>query len=104
MIDAKDKEVTVTVDDVEQQEVAMDVTTTDTDEDDVKPEKAATAAKEQHLTYNDEEIKKEYEEKLIDAPMREIKFSGGIFSAHALAFNPVTSLLGLLLLWSAAIW
>ena len=104
MIDAKDKQpIAAAVDDVELQEVAMDVTTTNTDDDDeARLEKSGT--KETHVTYNDQALKKEYEEKLVDAPMREIKFTGGIFSAHALSFNPVTSLLGLLLLWGAAIW
>lgn len=50
------------------------------------------------------EEKKYYDDMLIDAPMREVSLSGGLFSNHSLAFNPVTSLLGLICLWGAAIW
>jgi hypothetical protein len=40
----------------------------------------------------------------MEPPMREIKYSKGIFAQTPLAFNPVTSLIGLITLWGLTIW
>lgn len=56
----------------------------------------------EHQNENEKSQKKEF--KMINAPMREVSISGGIFSKHALAFNPLTSFIGFALLWGAAIW
>lgn len=53
---------------------------------------------------NDNEKKKEDDDKLMNPPMREVKFSGGIFAKQHLAFNPLTSFIGFAALWGAAIW
>jgi hypothetical protein len=44
------------------------------------------------------------DEPFIDAPMREFTYSGGIFSKQALAFNPLSSFIGIGVLWGLAIW
>jgi hypothetical protein len=44
------------------------------------------------------------DEPFIDAPMREFTYSGGIFSKQALAFNPLSSFIGVSVLWGLAIW
>ena len=40
----------------------------------------------------------------IDAPMREFTYAGGIFSKQPLAFNPLTSFIGIAVLWGISIW
>jgi hypothetical protein len=61
---------------------------------------------------SDDELKKgkpnddvrEEDGDFIDTPMREFTYSGGIFSKQALAFNPLSSFIGIGVLWGLAIW
>ena len=60
------------------------------------------AIDDENENYNDEQQKKD--DKLLNPPMREVRFSRGIFAKQNLAFNPLTSFIGFALLWGAAIW
>jgi hypothetical protein len=40
----------------------------------------------------------------IDAPMREFSYAGGCFAKQPLAFNPLTSFIGIAVLWGVSIW
>eukprot|EP00978_Attheya_sp_CCMP212_P007872 scaffold18312_cov55-Attheya_sp.AAC.4 len=68
---------------------------------------AFEAVEESDVSSDDlKKVKPEYDDKepFIDAPMREFSYSGGCFSKQPLAFNPLTSLIGIGVLWGVSIW
>jgi hypothetical protein len=60
--------------------------------------------KDKPTEFDEDVYDEDVEDLMIDAPMREFKYSGGIFKKRSLAFNPLTSFIGFAVLWSVSIW
>jgi hypothetical protein len=85
-VPSEEEKITLKLDGVEEGDTSSD--------GDLKKDKATYVVED---VYDDDEP-------FIDAPMREFKFSGGIFKNQALAFNPLTSFIGIAVLWGISAW